>query len=463
MLTVTCENDEILEIDLPPLLEKSSNLSIASNKKANSFILVSPSGDKSGITDANNIENAMNIAKLDGKTVFLSDGDTNTNDLFYVSRNIVVDKFQGSLIGENIYNTIIQAGRQSSMLGFSGAYSSVWTEQALGNFLPATVLQLDNAIGNVIIKNFSIEAKDNKPTNVSPDFYNYPSTYIETFIEIIGGKHDTTIENVVLKGKETNAFGNIQGMNVAWGIHVMPWIDTQTPYQATKGNLTIKNVTFENLGYDAILFMDFNDGSDIEIKGIKAFNVGSGLTMARISNATINIYDSHFKIKPQGQRTIQAFFINDGLSITGNTMANTQSDLSILFVNVSNSNISNNRFENVQSSVAAIILGGSSNKNTVTNNHYEKSNLPGWTIDTPNGPGAVLLGGGTFNNFISETHFPKGFNLTLCDMILDFGQNEIKNWDKFCTEPTTLSKNKYEVNIELQSKNYKTKFKTYLN
>ena len=103
------------------------------------YIMIEPSGDISGVTDANNIEQALEEAKLVGGTVYLSDGN------YYTSRNIIVEGFNGTLMGESKLNTIIHAGRRTAIQGFEGSLSPYW--QPLGwNNKFANVLQLDNCL-----------------------------------------------------------------------------------------------------------------------------------------------------------------------------------------------------------------------------------------------------------------------------------------------------------------------------
>jgi len=430
ILTFSCSINNTEEVSSNTnytYLNKSTSSKIPSDA-----LLVEPSGDITGVTDANNIEDALNNAKSTGGTVYLSDQNNGTVDQYYISRNIVIDGFNGSLIGEGKNKTIINAGRQSSSIGFAPAYSPIWTYLAPWEPLSPCVLQLDNSTGNVTIKDLTILIKDDQPTDVQLDGYYVDGTYIWTFIEIIGGEHNTTIENINLEGKESNAYGNVSGFNAAWAIHVMPWANppsVEWPFQPTKGNLSIKNISIKNVAYDAILFMDFKDGSEININNINAHNVGYGLTVRRIMDSFINITDFDVYNHNAGWAHGMKFFdINSGLKVSENQFSNAKWFASVYLSNVHQSEISKNKFINITSFGAALALSGGSTWNTVSQNDYTKSELPGWTTNSPDGPGAVWLRNDTENNNIFEMKFPSSSKKTLCEMIQDNGDNVIANW-----------------------------------
>jgi len=427
-LTFSCsiENNEDVSSDINSINLKES----FSYKISSDAIIVAPSGDISGVTDANNIENALNTVKSTGGSVYLTDGHNNTTDHYYTSRNIVVVGFNGTLMGENRNKTIINAGRQSNLVGFTPAFSPTWTVLKPWHPLASTVLQLDDSAGDVIIKNFSILVMDDQPTDPLPDFYNIDGTYLWSAIELIGGEFNTIIENVNIEGKKTQDFGNAGGLNLGWGIHVMPWdISLGFPPLRTQGNLTIKNVTLENIYNDAILLMDYKDGSMITVEDIRAKNVGYGVAVSRItdsfvivSNADISNHDTWWA---QGMWFED---INSGLEATENKISNAKWFSSIFLWDVHGAEITNNKFIDVSSFGAAIALSGGSTWNTIQQNDYKDSNLPGWTATSPDGAGAVYLNPSTLNNNIFEIKFPNNQGNTLCEMILDLGNNTIQNW-----------------------------------
>jgi Right handed beta helix region len=425
--------------------------------------IVPPSGDLSGQADANAIETALNNAKTFGGIVYLSDGNPSTIDHYYTSRNIVVEGFDGTLVGESMYNTIIHAGRMSEAVGFQSAFSSYWFSIGYTNQF-ATVLQLDYSTGNVEIKNFSILIKDDQPTDLINDAYGNKRTYISTFIEILGGEHNTLIENVRLVGKESNAIGNEEGMNSAYGIHVMPG----PLFEYRKGDLSIKNVEIVNTAYGAIMFMKYNNNSIININNVIAKNVGHGIYAGDVYESLINITNMDISIHSRGFHGMWMWSIPDGLKISENRIEGNRFygiglsyiDNAEIYDNLiinpngccwwsygitlrrycNNNKVTNNHFENFSNLGGGIRIWSNSNGNIIKHNDYKNSNLTGWTSNFPNGPGALIISSDSQNNTIHEMKFPAsgGMGNILCQMVLDLsdnpetyfydGANKIHNW-----------------------------------
>lgn len=421
---VACNNaliDEYLQKNqIEDLIQKS--VEVVGND-----IYVSPSGDISGVEDANNIESALNQVKIGGGNVFLTDGDNTTTDHYYTSRNIVTDGFRGALIGESKDNTFIHAGRKSSADGFQAAVSPWWAQTNWYPFL-ATVLQFDNASGDVTIKNLSILVKDDQPTNLQPDSYWYDATYISTFIEILGGEHDTYIENIRLEGKQTSAEGNLLGMNTAYGIHVM--LGSPDPPINKKGILSIKKIEVENTGDGAVLFMRYASDSKITIEEVDGRKVGMGVWTENIFGSTIKIRNNDFSINTTGFPAIFAADVPLGLEITDNSIKQPQYFGIVLGNGTHNAQVMNNKFIDLNKGFinAAVLSRGDGN--TFVKNNYTKMNIPGIP--------ALILVPGTTNNYVHEMKFPPENSKSLCEMVWDFtddpstpaydGQNEIHNY-----------------------------------
>ena len=447
MLTTCTNSDDILEDN------SQINSDYMKYKVPTDAIVVAPSGDISGVTDANNIEDELSTAKLTGGTVYLSDENKKTTDYYYISRNIVVDGFKGTLMGEGKNKTIINAGRKSASEGFEPAYSPIWTDLKPWEPLAPNVLQMGNCSGDVTIKNLSILVKDDQPTDIQLDFYGDDGSYIWTIIELMEGEYNTRIENVRLEGKKSLANGNIYGLNAGWGIIRRPGINGELDFVDAKGNLTIKNVEIKNVSQDAIRFIGFIDGSNINITDVSVENVGTGITAGYITDSFVDISnvsaenvgigidagditDSFFNISKvdisiheDGWAGMYFYNINSGLKVTKNQITGAKWFTSLYMRNVSHSTISKNKFIDISSFGAAIYLRSESNENTLFQNDFKDSTLPGWTTTSPDGPGAILLRFDTQNNDIFEMKFPKNEEITLCEMILDNGNNKIKNWE----------------------------------
>ena len=354
----------------------------------------------------------------------------NTKDHFYTSRNIVVDGFNGSLIGEGKNKTFIHSGRESVVAGFTPAYSPVWAE-ILPTSPPvsATIFQFDNSSGDVHLSKFSILVEDLAPAEVHSDYYGNDGTHIWTALELIGGFFNTTIQDIRISGKESNAYGNEEGFNLGWGIHVMPWgdYDGTWPPDRVQGSLTVQNVDVENLAYDALLFMDYRDGSDILVDYVTAKNVGYGVSASRINDSEVIVRNVDVECNNTYYSAGMFFWaMQSGPDVSDCSIAHSNEISSLVFWNVQNGSLTNTNFFESNSFLSSVGIFGSSNC-TIAQNDYRLSQNPGWTENSA-GPGAVFLNGFASDNYIHEMKFPPG--LTVCEMVVDFGgNNTIHNWE----------------------------------
>lgn len=421
---LSCNEEEIIN-DIQLL-----NKEVIASKAPFGAIIVAPSHDQSGVTDANNIENALNLAKATGGIVYLSDGQKNTTDHYYTSRNIVISGFNGSLIGEGKNKTIIHAGRKSVNEGFTPAPSPLWS-QILPSQPPvsATVFQFDNSTGDVILSKFSILVEGEAPVSEHIDYYGNQGTHIWTAIELIGGFFNTSIEDVTIIGEESTAYGNENGFNLGWAIHVMPFGGgpfVSWPPPRTQGSLTMKNIDIENIAYDAILFMDYRDGSEVLIDEISAKNVGYGISGSRINDSEVKVSNVDVICNSTPYSSGMFFwFMQSGPSISNSSIKNSNDVSALILWNLNNASVTTTSFQNCNGFLSGIGLFGAMNC-AITNNDYKESGFGGWT-DTSAGPGAVFMNGFTSSNYIHEMKFPPG--LTICDMVTDYGTNNtIHNW-----------------------------------
>ena len=395
------------------------------------MIYVAPSGDQSGVTDAENIENALELATASGGTVMLTDGNRSTADHYYTSRNIVCSGFQGALMGENKKKTLIHAGRISEGTGFQSAFNPWWWSS--GNtqteLLPI-VLQLDNAVGEVLIANLSILLDDDQPTDIQLNYYGEDATYMQSFIEILGGENHTTIRNVRLVGKQTTAFGNFNHMNVESGIHVMLGPPNEPP--SMTGSLTIEELEVENTGGDAVLFMRYSEGSEIRVDRVKAKNVKRGIYAGNVHGSSVSISNMDITVHPMGFQGIGVWGIPSGLEIMNNVIRTSNYFGIIMWQGVDNSVVYQNTFIDIGHNWAGILVQGKAN--TLKGNDFRMSGLSGWSMGT----GAIVLGRISSGNLVHEMKFPNGFSNKLCEMVWDItddpstpyydGLNEIHNY-----------------------------------
>jgi parallel beta-helix repeat protein len=415
-------------------------------------ITVAPSGDAGGVTDAAHIEDALNAAKATGGSVRLAAGH------YYVSRNIVVVGFQGTLMGEGMDETIIEAVRGPHGGGFSPAPSLYFP----GPFpdLP-TLLQFDYPVGDVTIRNLTVQVVDPQPADAYTNplvSSGYQTTGISTLIEILGGDHNTVVENVRFRG----APGDARGSNVAFGIHVMLG-DTPTPGDVGTGDLRFTKVVAEDIGWYALLVMRF-ESSAITIEDSRVANAYNGLyvgpvleSSVSISNVDISnsVWGMWFAQIPSGLEVrgnrIEANSTNragirlnlvDNAMVTANTIRGGQAlsptNGGIRLWRSHNNTIADNRFEELGENAVGIRLFGFSSGNDLHHNDYKMSGLTAPTGDYPYGPAAVFLWGNTYDNRIFEMKFPADEGKTLCHMIRDVtdnpttttydGTNDIHDW-----------------------------------
>jgi hypothetical protein len=404
------------------------------------------------VIDADNIQDALNVVKAYGGTVHLTDGK------YYVSRNIVVERFWGKLMGDGMDKTIIEAVRQSESVGFAPAESQWWTTMPL---LP-TVLQFDYPVGDVAIRDLTVQVEHPNPAD--PYLHPWvsstiPTTAISTLIEMLGGDHNTVFENVRFKG----ASGDALGTNLVVGTHVM--LGEQGPIENYGiGDLRFQNVLAEDMFYGLVVMR--YESSEIKIVNARATNTLQPLYVGPAFNSSVKISNADITLPPEGRYGIWLQNIPSGLEVTGNTITgsalwyamrlnfvsnativeNTIKDVELgmpwsasIFLNRSHDNqISANDFEAVSGGIAGIRLRPGSSGNTLDHNHFVKSDLPGWTASSPDGPGAILLDGSTNGNAVFEMMFPSGKGIARCQMIRDMtddpetpeydGVNEIHNW-----------------------------------
>ena len=261
----------------------------------------------------------------------------------------------------------------------------------------------------------SILLNDDQPTDIQPNYYGEDATYMQSFIEILGGENHTTVRNVRLIGKHSTAFGNYRHMNVESGIHVMLGPPGVVP--AMTGSLTIEDLEVENAGGDAVLFMRYSEGSKITVNRVKAKNVKRGIYAGNVHGSSVCISNMDITVHPLGFQGIGVWGIPTGLKIMNNTIRNSNYFGIIMWQGVDHSMVHNNTLIDIGHNWAGILVQGAGN--TLNKNDFRMSGLPGWS----EGPGAVVLGQTSANNLIHEMKFPNGYSKKLCEMVWDITDN----------------------------------------
>jgi hypothetical protein len=359
--------------------------------------------------NATAIQLALNNAQS-GDVVFLTDGDATTVDTYCVDEGIVVlNGFDGTLKGEGMDQTIIEAvagpGKKPFHFDFNSGYVNIPGNPNAGIW--PTVLHFEFPV-DVTVSDLTI-------TELDPG---HPGNYFQ-FIAIWGGDHNAVFENLALRGSPPSPEWLV-------GIHAMAGPEASS--LDGRGTVLIRNVEIDDVG-DGIDPMWYGDGSAFRVEGVRTTNafwgmwvrgltsglqvtgstftasVGAGILLREVSNAIISdntIKDQHF-----GAWWRSGIYLRDG---------------------VRNSVVTRNRFENLSGDLGQAIFlpgfGAPVAGNTIDHNTFTQSGLPGWTADTPNGPGAIRLGLGAFDNEVFEPDYLVGQGKGLCQMLWDQTDDE---------------------------------------
>jgi len=236
-------------------------------------IYLAPSGDVTGVTDSDAIENALNAVKTTGSTVYLAAGH------FYVSRMIQAPGFSGTLQGAGKDNTIIDIVRKgpNDGEGFEFWYDPLDYMYWSGGQSPPPdgdaypyVFALHYPSGDIAIRDMTIRASDPAPCDPWQR-YSHTKTCLETIISIFGTvvPVNTTVENLRLEGAESSGggFGGLNSTHGMWIIGGPYWgSDLNGAYGHGSHNLT--GCEFEKVGGANVTYMvGIWEGSTITVGG----------------------------------------------------------------------------------------------------------------------------------------------------------------------------------------------------
>jgi hypothetical protein len=362
-------------------------------------IELEPSGDITGVTDATNIENALEAVKGTGGTVELEEG------CYYVSRSIVIKDFNGQLVGDGKDETTIMAvmGPDNDGDGEPDGFGTT-TNNPPGIPLPI-LFDFPYPTGKLVVKDLTIKAKEYKREDGT--FYGPANLYTDQF----GAEsHAMHIYVLAWKGNCKTIFKNLKIMGAAGDFR-----ETKKNIKYTlvrglgQGDVTYKNCEFDEIG-GVCCDVFYQKNAYISIENCISNN---GVLVSLIDNE-----DSYSIIKrntASGIEAWEAIWLREveNVQITQNTFK----DLTIAFMTTGiitlydshACSVSKNKFINVLSDgigKGAIRLKAGSSGNIIKNNDYSKSGLPGWTDCTtypPEGLGYLLLEPGTMNNQVYES------------------------------------------------------------
>lgn len=369
---------------------------IAYSPEGEYVIEIEPSGDETGVTDANNLETALELVKLTGGTVYLDEGT------YYVCRSIVVENFNGALKGDNMDKTIIMAVRGPDGFGFTSNNPPGWPLPMLFSFPYPT--------GKLVVKDLTLQAKEYKhkdgtiygPADLYTDQMGYETHAIHVFIVAWRGNCETVVKNVKLRGAD----GDFNEKNIKWPV----------VRALGEGDMYFENCEFENIGgncWDTF----YMKNSFISIKENICDN---GRLLYHADNVDCYTIIEENTVSGNGYSGIYLEG-SENVHITENTFEdfNIIYDYSavILLWNTHECAISENKFiKTLDDGIGkgVIRLRGGSSSNTIQYNDYSKSGLLGWTdctVTPPEGLGYILLDPSTMNNQVYE-HIPEG---QVCD------------------------------------------------
>ncbi len=208
------------------------------------MVNVYPSGDMTGMTDANAIEEALRNASP-GATVILKAGK------YFVGRPIVTPGFHGILKGEGPDKTRIVG------VGSPAAPFSLTTIR--GDFGPtdlAVLFHFPDPYGKVIVADLSVSLKKGFFSETIVSGFIGPNDLFAFFVIDIGyDEVNTSFHNVALKGiavNEGGPFENLLRSQPSQGI-VVHGLRDHFPFPISGGDHTISHSRFHQIGLQAIV------------------------------------------------------------------------------------------------------------------------------------------------------------------------------------------------------------------
>ncbi len=400
-------------------------------------VMVAPSGDLSGVTDADIIEAALNNIKDTGGTVRLRKGH------YYVSRGIVILDPDGIKIeGQGKNKTIVEAVRGPGDVGFDFPHVSTFFPRFPGVIENYPSLFWFEGANGLVFKDLTLQVLDEDPAD-EYFWISRQSTALLALVMDLGGTGDTIFKNVKLKGAPGHWVNpdlplEAPAKNVDRGIHSQKGTDRFT---AGAGNFIGKKMEMENIGIG--MFVGARRDAKIIIKENVARDVGlpylvegrSIFAIPQIIDSTVDISDNEaynsFWTEIRVARIVgnSTTLVKDNVLEDGNRFGGIASG--ILLAMLANATIKGNEVSGLgragiflalvddrlvksnsfeMSPNEAAIRVRLSNNVVVEENDYEDSDLPGWTGDPNNGvcndgPGAVNLSASN-DNLIIEEDFP---------------------------------------------------------
>jgi len=277
--------------------------------------LIAPSGDPTGVADADAIEEALRAVAASGVpgTVRLEKGH------FWVSRPIQVSGFDGELVGavkkckkkckekkgKKKKETIIEAVRGPGGVEFGKIPGSYWdmTEHS-------PIFLFEDNDGSIRIADLTVQILIPNPRDTHW-LYIQNTTSLYSFFEIVGGHDfDTAFENILTRGDK----GDFNDKNVIHGIHVMGGLNFYSGGWST-GTHKVQNCKFENLTtftYSLGFWWD----SDFVVSGNSFTGVDTAIYSANNPSTDVEISHNEFKVHPIVRRDTLIIYGSPSLSVS---------------------------------------------------------------------------------------------------------------------------------------------------
>lgn len=270
---------------------------------------------------------------------------------------------------------------------------------------------------------------------------------VEYVYEAHSGEHgyyDVSVKRLQIEGVDNYdwVWGG-QRSNIHNGICIQGWLETNPMVDEgvfafhgilpLTGDIEIRDCTFLNTQYGAYFSDQVSSNIDIRNNVFTGDGTDSlneiGIELSTFEDCEVKIHRNKMEAYDYG---IKAYTDEDDVMVCYNKIS-----ANIAGVQMASSGwmVKKNVFLNMaEDAVASIWCMGDSN--TIMKNNYVPSHQPGWTEETPTGPGAVLLYSGdepdpedeeyvvdyAENNIIKEKNgFPYGTKVY--SQVLDMGQN----------------------------------------
>jgi len=278
LVLLACTEEEVLHNDAV-----STAIDKAGSRRLSHSIKVRPSGDMSGFTDANAIENAL-LTISPGGTVLLAAGK------YFIARPVVAYGFNGTLQGEG--------KKETRILGVGSVAEPFPLVPIRDNYFEildrAVLFHFPSPTGKVNISNLSVSLKEGFFSETIPSEFIGPNDLFAFFVVDIGyDKVNTTFHDVGLKGIDVNQGGpsaDLIQFQPSQGI-VVNGLPDNFPFPVSGGKHKVTHCHFNRLGIQSIL-LQLLDHAQLEIQNNHLTEVKQILTRL-LNGSQVVIENNH--------------------------------------------------------------------------------------------------------------------------------------------------------------------------